>query len=117
VVFLGLHTTRLDIKQFYVLPLHSAFVCFTSQYKQGLYPYTALIDRFFGRSRKVAKSGYYLRHVRLSVCMEQLGSYGMALYEFRNLSFSLSLSLSLSLKYAKESRVTLKSDKYSGYFT
>ena len=55
-VTLGLHTTRLDIKQFYVLPLHSTFVCFTSQYKQGLYPYTALIDRFLGAFAKLRKA-------------------------------------------------------------
>jgi hypothetical protein len=37
---------------------------------------TSIIRNFcgFGRVCKIAKSDYYLRHVYLSVCIDQLGS-------------------------------------------
>ena len=65
--------------------------------------------RFFRRVRKIARSGYWLRNVCLSVRMEQLGSYWTDFLEIWHLNF-----LRRSVETVQGS---LKYDKNNGYFT
>jgi hypothetical protein len=63
----------------------------------------------FRRGRKIAKSEYYLRHVRPpSVRMEQLDSHWTYFYEILYLCFRRSI---------EKIKVLLKSDKNDGCFT
>jgi hypothetical protein len=58
--------------------------------------------------QKIVKSDYYLRHVCLSVQMEQLGSHWADFYE--------NLYLSIFQKSVQKIQVSLKSVKSNRYF-
>jgi len=64
---------------------------------------------FLGAFAKFAKSDYYLRHVCLSVRMEQLGYHCTYFSEFRHLR--------IFRKSVAEIQVSLKPDKNNGYVT
>ena len=65
--------------------------------------------KHFRRFRKIAKSYYWLRHVRPPVCMEQLGSHWTDFHEIWYLRFFR--------KSVQKIQVSLKSGKNKGYFT
>jgi hypothetical protein len=71
-----------------------------------------MIESFFfifGRVRKTAKSGHWLRHVCLSVRMKQLGSHSTDFYEISHFR--------IFRKSAEKILVLLKCDKNNRYFT
>jgi hypothetical protein len=74
-----------------------------------MWQHRIILQYDFRRVRKIAENDYYLRHIPLSVRMEQLGSHWTDFHEI--------WYLNIFRKFVEKIQVSLKSDKNNRYFT
>ena len=93
-----------------VLQMRYILCSCTPWLSHSLDPYNMRTFCFLGPVRKIAKSDYQLRHIRLSVRMEQ--------FCFHWTEFGETLYLSFFFRKSVEKiEVSLKPNSYNGYFT
>jgi len=119
ILYISKHTIppRAGVQYVSLVRIHVLVVRFTAHHSHIFFLETTVplqttrncVNIIFRRVHKVANSDYDFRHVRPSVCMEQIGCNWKNFHEI--------LNLSILRKSVEKIQVSLKSVKNNGYFT